>query len=175
MRLSVFYFVVFLVLLPVCKSPPQAADTEPLPVVAPPPETADVAEPIPVTVNLEYDRTLEEVQHFIESLNRIIADKNYNAWRNNLSAEYFAQISSPEYLARQSESPLLTSRKIVLRTPNDYFLHVVVPSRANSQVDEIEIEAGNAVTAFFVDNRPGRGRLRVYELRKIGNDWKIVE
>jgi hypothetical protein len=52
---------------------------------------------------------------------------------------------------------------------------VVVPSRANSQVDEIEIADNNAVTAYFVDSRPGKGRLRVYELRKIENDWKIVE
>jgi hypothetical protein len=122
-----------------------------------------------------YDQTLAEVRHFIEGLNRIIANKNYSAWRNSLSEEYLARISSPEYLAKQSESPLLASRKIVLRSPHDYFLQVVVPSRANSHVDEIEIAEDNAVTAYFVDTRPGRGRLRVYELRKIGNDWKIVE
>jgi hypothetical protein len=175
MRLSVFYFVVFLVLLPACESPPPAVNTEPVVAAPPPPEANDVEEtPHSETVSLEYDQTLAEVRHFIERLNRIIADKNYNAWRNTLSNGYFARISSPEYLARQSESPLLASRKIVLRTPNDYFLHVVVPSRANSQVDEIEIAADNAVTAFFVDTRAGR-RLRVYELRKIGDDWKIVE
>jgi hypothetical protein len=174
MRLSVFYFVVFLVLLPACKSPPQTG-TETA-AVAPPPETDGVGEtPHSETAGLEYEQTLAEVQQFIERLNRIIADKNYNAWRNTLSDEYFARISSAEYLARQSESPLLTARKIVLRTPNDFFLHVVVPSRANSQVDEIEIADDNAVTAYFIDTRPGKRRLRVYELRKIGNDWKIVE
>jgi hypothetical protein len=178
MRLSLFYLVVFLLLLPACNTPPGAAGTGSLPEKGvTPQETRGVAGEASAhgAVSDEvYEQTLAEVRQFIEGLNTIIADKNYNAWRNTLSDECFARISSSEYLARQSESPLLTSRKIVLRTPNDYFLHVVVPSRANSQVDEIEI-ADNEVTAYFVDTARGRRRLRVYELRKIGNDWKIVE
>jgi hypothetical protein len=183
MRLSLFYPAFFLLLLTACETPPQAVVADPLPIEAPPPQNNAPAETGSVTRETSnsgtsqevYDQTLAEVRQFIESLNRIITNKNFNAWRNNLSDEYLARISSQEYLARQSESPLLASRKIVLRTPNDYFLHVVVPSRANSHVDEIEIADDNTVTAYFVDTRPGRGRLRVYKLRKIGNDWKIVE
>jgi hypothetical protein len=176
MRLSLLYLVVFLA-LSACNSTSQPVANDLLPAEEVAPETDGVArETDHGTVSQEvYDQTLAEVRQFIESLNRIIAGKNYNAWRNTLSDEYFARISSPEYLARQSEAPLLASRKIVLRTTNDYFLNVVVPSRANSQVDEIEIADDNAVTAYFVDTRPGKRRLRVYELRKIGNEWKIVE
>jgi hypothetical protein len=173
MRLSLLYFAVFLVLLPGCKSSPGAEGADPLPGKTPP-KTGGVAGK-PVTGNPEYEQTLAEVKQFIENLNGIIAGKNYSAWSNSLSDEYFARISSPEYLAIQSETPLLTTRRIVLKSPNDYFLQVVVPSRANSQVDEIEIAGDNAVSAYFTDNRPGKGRLRMYELRKIGNNWKIVE
>jgi hypothetical protein len=180
MRLSLFYLAFFLVLLTACETQPQPVGTEALPEGVSSQnnahqETNSVAGETSGTSREVYDQTLAEVRYFIEGLNRIIANKNYNAWRNALSDEYLARISSPDYLARQSESPLLSARKIVLRTPNDYFLNVVVPSRANSHVDAIEFTAENAVTAYFVDTRPGRGRLRVYELRKIGNEWKIVE
>jgi hypothetical protein len=177
MRLSLFYLVVFLLLLPACKTSPEAAVTDPLPVEGNVTETNGVAGEASAHGAISdevYEQTLAEVREFIENINTIIANKNYDAWRNTLSDECFARISSPEYLARQSESPLLTSRRIILKTPNDYFMNVVVPSRANSRVDEIEID-NNEVTAYYLDTARGGRRLRVYELRKIGNDWKIVE
>jgi hypothetical protein len=182
MRLSLLYLAVFLILAAACKTPPEAEVTDPLPAEAPAEgnvtETGGVTGGTPHsgTISREvYELTLAEVREFIEVLNRMIADKNYDEWSSTLSDEYYARISSAEYLARQSNSPLLASKKIVLRTPHDFFLHVVVPSRANSRVDEIEIFSDNRVSAFYVETSRAGRRLRVYELQKIENDWKIVE
>ena len=124
-----------------------------------------------------FDLTKIEVQHFIEDLNKIIASGNYNSWKAALSEGYFREISSPESLQQVSEQPAMTSRKIVLKTAEDYFNHVVVPSRANSRVDDIEFISQNRVKAYTViTNRDGQTtqRLRLYDLELIENIWKIV-
>ncbi|MDR0322744.1 MAG: hypothetical protein LBI28_14715 [Treponema sp.] len=123
-----------------------------------------------------YVSTREEVQRFIESLNIVIQRGDYSAWRRALSPEYFAEISSAENLRRISDQPGMKTRRIVLRTPEDYFTHVVVPSRANLRVDDIEFISRNRVKAFTVTtNRAGdEQRLRLYDLEKIGNSWTII-
>jgi hypothetical protein len=129
------------------------------------------------TVSREYyDTTMDEVRHFINDLNHVISSRNYNSWRAALSDGYFREISSQEYLEQLSEQPAMKTRRIVLRTPQDYFTHVVVPSRANSRVDAIEFVSRNRVKAFTViTNRDGEvQRLRLYDLEKIGNTWKIL-
>ena len=133
----------------------------------------------PTTVSQEYyNFTLEEVQHFIFELNQIIRSRNYNLWRAALSDEYFREISSPKNLQQLSEQPAMTTRKIVLRTAQDYFTHVVVPSRANSRVDVIEFVSKNRVKAFtIIPNRVSGGepqRLRLYDLEKINDMWTII-
>ena len=131
----------------------------------------------PYRVSQEYyDSTKEEVQHFINDLNQIIRNRNYYSWRMALSDEYFEEISSRENLQQVSEQPAMRTRRIVLRAPEDYFLYVVVPSRANSRVDDIEFINRNRVKAFtIITNRDGEEqRLRLYDLEKIGNTWKII-
>jgi hypothetical protein len=130
-----------------------------------------------------YEQTLAEVRIFVDGLNLLIRNKNYSGWKDALAAERFEQISSPDFLEVTSESAALKSRKIVLKTPNDYFEHVVVPSRSNSRVDEIEFTAVNRVRVYYVE-RPRRTdddgvaeirRLRLYELEKSGDTWKIID
>jgi len=131
----------------------------------------------PSTVTREYyDTTMDEVRHFINDLNRVISTRNYNLWRAALSDGYFNEISSQENLQKVSEQPAMRTRRIVLRTPEDYFLNVVVPSRANSRVDDIEFISRNRVKAFTITtNSAGEvQRLRLYDLEKIGNTWKII-
>jgi len=128
-----------------------------------------------------YDTTLAEVRLFVEKLNQVIKNKDYNGWKNALSDEFFQRISSPEFLANASESKLLRSQKIVLRTPNDYFNHVVVPSRSNSNVDEIEFFTTNEVKVYYVEKTEKNEttdvrRLRLYVLiKKPGDTWKIID
>jgi len=131
----------------------------------------------PIVVTSEYHSSIRaEVQQFIENLNQQIRRKNYTAWKAALSPEYFEEVSSSEHLSALSESPALTTRKIVLRTPQDYFEHVVVPSRANLHVDDIEFVSLTRVKAFSITkNRAGEEvRLRLYDLEKINNTWTII-
>jgi hypothetical protein len=161
-----------------CKSTPSVIEEEdPADTYTGPQKT----EPSSFTVTQEmYDSTLIEVKAFVESLNSLINRKNYDGWKGTLSDTYSTHISSAEFLANASESPLLRSKKIVLKTLNDYFTHVVVPSRSNSRVDEIEFTDTNTVKVYYIERRRTENnevetrRLRLYELIKTGNTWKII-
>jgi uncharacterized protein YigE (DUF2233 family) len=59
-----------------------------------------------------------------------------------------------------------------LSNARDYFIHVVVPSRANSRVDDIEFVDTKRVKAFMVTSQGQR--LRLYDLEDFGEGWKIV-
>lgn len=124
----------------------------------------------------QYASTMEEVQTFINELNRIISTRNYQAWRARLSPEYFNMISSPDFLHQISEQPAMKTRRIILRSAEDYFIHVVVPSRAESRVDSIEFAGRDKVIAYTVNiNRAGEEvRLRLYDLEKVNNSWIII-
>ncbi len=120
----------------------------------------------------EYDSTKSDIQALIQELNTIIRTQNYNAWVDHLGPKYMAAISSPAFLARVSESARLKNQKIVLRDLKDYFIYVVVPSRANDRVDDIEFIGQNRVKAFTVTEK--NQRLRLYDLEKTDQGWKIV-
>ena len=135
----------------------------------------DESEPYfdPSTVTQElFDTTKNDVQKLIQQLNTIIRAKDYEAWTSFLSHDYFTTISSPEFLEQTSESARLKAMKIVLTNPKDYFLYVVVPSRANDRVDDIEFIAKTRVKAFTIT--PNGQRLRLYNLEQVGDSWKIT-
>ncbi|MDR3168186.1 MAG: hypothetical protein LBT93_09595 [Treponema sp.] len=119
-----------------------------------------------------FNFTKAEIQALVENLNDIIRSKNYSAWIACLAEEYLAEKSSPEYLAQISTQPRLKSQNIVLTGPEDYFFYVVVPSRANDRVDDIEFVAKNRVKAYTIN--ANRQRLRLYDLENKGNGWKII-
>ena len=147
-------------------------------------EEASASNPFMISQEI-YDLTLAEVTLFVDNFNSLIQHKDYEGWKTALSDEYFARISSPEFLANASDSAMLKSRKIVLKTPHDYFIQVVVPSRSNSRADEIEFTAANRVKVFHTEERTRRNnnnaptaevrRLRLCELIKINYTWKIID
>jgi vacuolar-type H+-ATPase subunit F/Vma7 len=143
-----------------------AAGTQNVPVVVVVKNSVDLSQE-------SYEEVLDEVKAFVDDLNQTIKNKNYYKWRSVLSEELLNDISSPEFLANASKWPSMKSRGIVLREPRDYFNYVVVPSRANSQVDKIEIMDNNRVKAFYINTRKERTEL-VYELAKIGDSWTII-
>jgi hypothetical protein len=131
-------------------------------------------DPLNVSQQL-FDSTLVEVQNFITSVNNIIHSRRYEDWVKSLSQEYIDTYSSPDYLRKVSEEPLFKSKKIVLTDFRDFFMHNVVPSRVNIDkvnVDDIEFITPVRVKAFTI-NAKGQ-RLRLYELEKVENAWKIV-
>lgn len=137
------------------------------------PDAAGEQEFDPASISPElFQSTKIDVQHFIAELNRIIRAKDYHAWVSNLEESYFQTISSADFLQQLSESAFLQSRHIVLKTPQDYFFQVVVPSRANSRVDDIEFISPTRVKAYTVSS--GGQRLRLYDLEHSGGGWKII-
>jgi hypothetical protein len=171
MRKKILYFIISLAILTVfsCKSGAEKTGTQENT------EQTEVFDPTKIT-QAQYNTTREEVQKFIEQQNKIIKDQNFDAWKTSLSPEYFAGISSTEYLSQMSEQPAMKTRRIVLKTVQDYFEYVVVPSRADLRVDEIEFISLNRVKAFTViTSKSGEEqRLRLYDLEKIGNSWTII-
>jgi hypothetical protein len=142
----------------------------------------------PGTISEEvHNTTLVDAQHLIQDLNSIIRSKNYNAWITHLADSYFSNISSPAYLEEQTTklynrdvSEILLKggsknsvRKRELRNAQDYFIYVVVPSRANDHVDDIVFITQNKVRAFTVDSSNGK-RLVLYDLENVNGFWKIT-
>jgi hypothetical protein len=158
-----------------CGSEPAVTpEPEPAPVetVSQPPAVTEVVFD-PGSISQEvFDSTKTDVQHFIEDLNRIIRSRNYDIWVSHLGEDYFAEKSSPGYLAQISDQPRLKTQKIVLNTAQDYFVHVVVPSRQNDRVDDIEFVSPTRVKAYTVT--PNGQRLRLYDLESSENTWKII-
>jgi hypothetical protein len=184
-------FVVFLVILTYnsCKTegkPVEPSITEPIEpvpvteIIPDPPEKTqapeeppqeDVFDPGIITQEL-YDTTKKEVQQFISELNGIIRARNYTAWVSYLGSVYYEKINSPEFLMKISESSFLKSNRAVLSDARDYFIRVVVPSRMNSRVDDIEFVSQKRVKVFTI-TAAGQ-RLRLYDLEDFGNGWKII-
>jgi len=127
-----------------------------------------------------------EIQALIADLNRIIRAKNYNAWLSYLDDSYLKQISSREFLEEKTEELYKRDQivagnmgrdpahvaKQVLRSANDYFTYVVVPSRSQDTLDDIAFVSQTHVKAYTVDSRGQR--LVLYEFETIEGKWKIV-
>jgi hypothetical protein len=139
-----------------------------------PPSSQGIAEFFdPSTISREEKDTAKlEIQQLIQKLNGIIRARDYNSWVTYLDDTYFAVINSPEYLDRVSKSTILVKQKVVLGSAEDYFNHVVVPSRTNDRVDDIEFISQNRVKAYTVNN--AGNRLRLYDLEKTTTGWKII-
>ncbi|MDR0597045.1 MAG: hypothetical protein LBG14_00880 [Treponema sp.] len=133
-------------------------------------------DPQSVTVE-EKETTMDEMRLLIAEINRVIRARDYEVWFSYLADDFIAAISSPDYLARLSESSQqLKGQNIVLKTPQDYFTYVVVASRENIRVDasldDIEFLSHNRVKAYTVNAR--KQRLRLFEFVKAEGAWKIA-
>ena len=179
-----------------CVTPPQqsevAAPIEPVPPPAPrqepiveAPKEEEVFDPDSISQEM-YENTKVDVQALVGNLNRIIRTRDYSGWTENLAESYLREISSQAFLEEKTEElyrrdqaiassigrdPRQVSKKI-LRTARDYFENVVVPSRSNDRVDDIEFISDNQVKAYTIDARGQR--LVLYNLVIIDNQWKII-
>jgi hypothetical protein len=118
-----------------------------------------------------YTRTFDEIGEFIENLNSIIRSADYDSWLAHLSEEYIRTASDPAFLREQSEKPVLMQANIRLESLRDYFVYVVVPSRTQATLDEIEFLDENHVKAIAI-LRGTRVILYLLE-RDQEQQWKI--
>ena len=153
------------------------------PETPPPTETAGSETPAaqeagfnPLSISQEViNTTRTDVRIFIDELNKIILSKNYQAWKAHLSDAYFAEISSEAFLNEQMEK--LKMLKIELKTPEDYFNKIIVPSRQRNRVDidivDIEFTSQNRVTVFTINHKDEQRNI-LYDLERSGSSWKII-
>ena len=149
-----------------------ASQPEPAP-LEPAPATPAVVPFDPASVSVELkEATFFDVKALIQNLNAIIQSKDYASWVSVLTPEYREYYSSSETLARLSDSLVLRRQGIVLRSLQDYFIHVVYPSRQNDRVDDIEFIDPDRIKAIIIT--PKGERLVLYNLEKIDDTWKIA-
>jgi hypothetical protein len=117
-----------------------------------------------------YSKTFNEIEVFIRNLNEIIRNEDYDTWLTYLSEDYIQRTSDPEYLKLQSEQPLLKKSNVHLRDLLDYFTYVVVPSRTQARLDEIEFIDESQVRAFAMIKNT---KALLYLLVRENGNWKI--
>ncbi|MFW6229050.1 MAG: hypothetical protein ACOC2V_06285, partial [Alkalispirochaeta sp.] len=150
-------------------------EPEPEPELEPEPEPELEPEPEGEPGNIEvsdelYDQTFTEVEQTITELNGIIADRNFREWQGYLTDDYRRTYSDPDVLEQSSQSAVLVRNNITLRTLEDYFNYVVVPSRSNARLDDLVFIDETTVEAIMeVNDR----RYILYLLKKIDDRWKI--
>lgn len=117
-----------------------------------------------------YETTFNEVEEFIAELNEIIADRDFEQWKAYLTEDYLEVHSDPAVLRERSESPVLRRNNIELRSIEDYFSWVVVPSRANARLDDLDFIGTDKVEAIMRVRDQG---VILYQLKRVNDRWKI--
>lgn len=160
-------------------APPAAPSQQPVPPATAAPPTKNPPAPASkaliqkgqiLVTKEEYRKTFDDVHRLIEELNRIIAARDYQAWTKYLTAKYEATYSDPKKLAAISDQPMLKRYNLHLKTLKDYFLDVVVPSRANARLDDLDFVSKTQVKAITIIDGE---RYILYDLRLVNGDWKI--
>jgi hypothetical protein len=118
----------------------------------------------------EYAKTFEEVEKVIDELNSIIKAGDFSRWTTYLTSKFNQEVMDPKVLEKINEQPILKRNRIIIKTLSDYFMYVVVPSRASVRLDDLIFTDANRVRAFMLI----RGdRVLIYQLEKIAGKWKI--
>lgn len=111
----------------------------------------------------------------ISELNAIMAKRDYNSWLKYIDPESQKYWSTPANLAKASEKLPKTVKGLKLRTLQDYFIYVFIPSRNGRTIDEIRYNSADSIRAVQVSkNEDGTNRIVVYYnfVRQDG-DWKV--
>lgn len=172
--------LLILILALSCKSGPEPAPEDPQQDLTQPEDDGKpdgTIPPIesfdPLSVSAEVKQsTMTDVRTLIERLNVIISSRNFDEWTKHLTKEYLNHYSDPAVLAEISQDPALKRYSIVLKSLRDYFTYVVVLSRKDAQVDDIEFLDKSRIKVIWVS--PKGERLVLYNLEKIGDTWKIA-
>ncbi len=131
------------------------------------------AEPEVFTVTEEeYVKTFDEIEVLISNLNKIISSRDFVNWKKYLSESYISSYGDKEYLQKLSENPTLKDLGIKLKVLRDYFNYVVVPSRSNVVIDEIQFIDENTIKAFTIKNDT---KFVVYILVRDNSEWIISD
>ncbi|HTO21713.1 MAG TPA: hypothetical protein VMQ10_04480 [Spirochaetia bacterium] len=167
--------------LAACVSPParppketpastQAATTQPSTGGTPGTDSSATSGATYVPTEEQYLKTFGEVQEVIAELTKIIAAGDYDGWTGYLTGEYIESRSSPRFLADASNAPILKKNGIVLRSLRDYFDYVVVRSRLQATLDDIQFLDETHVKAIGAVQGTN---VILYYLVHEGGRWKV--
>jgi len=120
-----------------------------------------------------YNKTFDEVNAVIAELTSLINAQDFEGWRSFLTADYIARTSDPKFLKKASTSGVLQKSGIVLHTLKDYFENVVVRSRTQATltdinfVDKTHVKAitvidGNPVILYYLVQEDGRWKVGIW-------------
>jgi hypothetical protein len=124
-----------------------------------------------------YNKTFDEVNRVIAELTSLINAQDFEGWRSFLTADYIARTSDPEFLRKASSSGVLQKNGIVLHSLKDYFENVVVRSRTQATltdinfVDKTHVKAmtvvdGNPVILYYLVQEDGRWKVGIWSTEK---------
>lgn len=109
-----------------------------------------------------------EIREVVKKLNDITAQKDYGRWRYWLSTEYRKEYSKLEVLKKASEGLPAHQKGTQLKSIEDYFYYVFVPSRQNKVFDDITYLSPTKVEARTTDSKV------LYRFEKIDERWLLV-
>src|SRR5208337_5383948 len=95
-----------------------------------------------------YKKTFNEVQAVIAELTRIISEGDYAQWLTYLTSDYVGKVGSPAFLGEASQAGVLKQNGIVLTSLQDYFNNVVVRSRLQAKLEDINFVDATHVKAI---------------------------
>jgi hypothetical protein len=119
----------------------------------------------------EYKETFEDIDKLIQEINAAVTRKDYSAWLKYLSEEYLDFYNKPENLKRISESPTLKAQKINLKSIQDYFSYVIVPSQMKTRLESIKFVDDSHIKAY---GEIYNELAILYYLKKNNGVWKIA-
>lgn len=112
-----------------------------------------------------------EIEEVVKKLNEITAKKDYGRWRYWLSKDYIKEFSKPEVLKKTSDGLPSNLKGKQLKSIEDYFYYVFVPSRQNGRVDDIVYLTPTKVRVLKITTTQS---LIFYNLEKIDDRWLLV-
>lgn len=114
--------------------------------------------------------TKSEIEIVVDDLNKITLDRDYTRWLGYTSEEYRDVFSGRDVLDQVSAS--LPTKGVRLRTLQDYFNYVFVPSRQNMRVDDIQFVSPTRV--YVIMEIAPSSPAAIYILEKTPSGWKLV-
>ena len=120
-----------------------------------------------------FNKTFDEVNAVIAELTMLINAQDFDGWRSFLTADYIARTSDPAFLKKASSSGVLQKSGVVLHSLKDYFENVVVRSRTQATltdinfVDKTHVKAmtvvdGNPVILYYLVQEDGRWKVGIW-------------
>lgn len=105
----------------------------------------------------------------IAELNEVMKSKNYKAWIGYIdrsSVDYWSQKKNLSAVSKQ-----LPVKGLNLRTLEDYFNYVFIPSRMGRRIDEIRYISSTSIKAVQVKNADEV--IIFYNFKKVDGEWLV--